>query len=358
MRLYEFTDDEIKIANKTSRQNGIVGSNPIVPAYVAKIEGNHPDKEKREILDFGAGKSAKHAENLRSLGLNVTAHEFGSNQQPGLHDPAALNRKYDHVYASNVLNVQSNKEMMNRTLDQIHNSVKPNGMFTANFPLEPRKAADIDADYINGELRKRFKNVQRVPGIGTKKAPLFHASHPHAKKLVEYDDDVWSTTPHYKKDFSQDIKGWMSPSGVPHLFNRWDEHRSNPHPEYEGEGDSMEDLQKAGFVRFGNNISIHGHHIYLHYDKKHPQGKATALKALRFLKPHWDDPVTISDSPALWKISDKTGNIYRNRKAFKQLGSESTMPAVEALAWLKSGKKSAVTETNSKLHEALEYLSK
>ncbi len=174
----EFEKSEIEIANKTSRTIGAVGAKAIVPRYVEEIESNFNNKEKRKILDFGAGKDAAHTIRLREKGFDVTAHEFGDNQKEGLHDPKALDKKYDHVYASNVLNVQSSKRMMSKTLDQIHDSLKKNGLFTANFPTSPRKSEDIDIEYILSELQKRFENAEIVKGFGTKQAPLFHAAIP------------------------------------------------------------------------------------------------------------------------------------------------------------------------------------
>ncbi len=76
----EFSPEEIEIANKTSRAAGAVSANAVVPRYVRE---NVPKSHK--ILDFGAGKDAVHTQNLRGEGFNVTAHEFGSNQKPGLH---------------------------------------------------------------------------------------------------------------------------------------------------------------------------------------------------------------------------------------------------------------------------------
>ena len=165
-----FSDEEQKIANSTSRNSSAVGAKAITPRYVQSVA-----KPEDKILDFGAGKDAAHTKRLREAGLNVTAHEFGSNQNEN-HDPHALEKKYDHVYASNVLNVQSNKRMLGDTLNQIHKTIKPGGRFTANFPESPRKADDIDASHVENELKSRFHTVNRVGG--TKKAPLFHCVGP------------------------------------------------------------------------------------------------------------------------------------------------------------------------------------
>lgn len=179
--LESFTQDEIGIANKTSRTSGAVGGKALVPRHVETVEASYRSMgggKNRKILDFGAGKDAAHTAALRAKGHDVTAHEFGDNQKDGVHDRDALSRQYHHVYASNVLNVQSSRPMLAHTLDQIHKATMQGGAFTGNFPDSPRKAADIDADHVESELQKRFDHVERVKGLGTRKAPVFHARNP------------------------------------------------------------------------------------------------------------------------------------------------------------------------------------
>lgn len=169
--LEQFTPDQIKIANATSRSRGAIGSNAVVPKHVRKIA-----KKEHKILDFGAGKEAAHTKSLNDEGYHVTAHEFGDNQIKGIHDPKALNKKYDVAYASNVLNVQSSPKMLGQTLDQIHGALHPHGSFIANLPASPRKYAELTGDSVKSELEKRFHSVERIGG--TKKIPVFHAKHP------------------------------------------------------------------------------------------------------------------------------------------------------------------------------------
>ena len=131
------------------------------------------------------------------------------------------------------------------------------------------------------------------------------------------------------------MRGWMSPSGVPHLFGHYDEHKDNHHPEYlkagGKQGDSVEHAQHKGFVRFGGNVSsIHGFHRFVHYDATHPKGKATALKTLHYLKPHHNDEVTLSGSAGVYKKPKNGGKMYKNARAMKELGHEGLMPASQA----------------------------
>jgi len=164
----QYTPEQMAVANATSRARGAIGAKAITPRYVQTVAQPH-----HEILDFGAGRDAIHAQTLKKIGLNVTAHEFGSNIS-GVHDPEALNRQYDIVYASNVLNTQSSPEMLKTTLDNIHRTIKRGGSFIGNLPASPRKFPELNAKLLETELRKRFSNVRKVGG--TKAAPLYHAS--------------------------------------------------------------------------------------------------------------------------------------------------------------------------------------
>jgi hypothetical protein len=169
LQLLEYTSDEVKIANATSRSAGSVSAKALVPRYV---EAN-VDKGS-SILDFGAGKDAVHAKRLKDNGFDVTAYDFGSNVKDGVHDPQALNRTYDCVFASNVLNVQSSLSMLSSTLDTIKAAVKPGGIFVGNFPESPRKSENITAEIISKELVSRFSSVKKVGG--SNKAPIFMAT--------------------------------------------------------------------------------------------------------------------------------------------------------------------------------------
>jgi hypothetical protein len=161
----------MKIANSTSRGKGAIGSKAVVPKHVEQLATkNH------KILDFGAGKAAAHTQSLRDKGYDVTAHEFGDNQIKGIHDPKALDKKYDMAYASNVLNVQSSPEMLGRTLDQIKGSLLPHGEFVGNLPASPRKYKELTGDHLHKHLSDRFHEVNRIGG--SKSVPVFHAKYP------------------------------------------------------------------------------------------------------------------------------------------------------------------------------------
>ena len=181
VRAEEFDRDAVEIANRTSRSRGAVGAKAVTPRVVRNLV--RPGKK---ILDFGAGKDAAHAEALRADGYDVTAHEFGSNVRPGLHDPDALRHgPYDVAYASNVLNVQSTEAMLKKTLTQIHRALRNGGVFIGNFPNSPRKMSSFTSNDMAAAIESVFGHApQYVPNVtskpkdigprGAPKTPVFY----------------------------------------------------------------------------------------------------------------------------------------------------------------------------------------
>ena len=173
-----FTMEEVRIANATSRSNGASAKNKdgsiraIVPKYVAE----HVSKED-SILDYGAGKGPLHTKWLREEGFDVTAWDFGDNFIDGVHEKDALSRKYDVVFASNVLNVQSSLNMFLETLSQMYDSLKPGGTLICNYPASPRKmqlTANQGAALIKGMLDRNAVKVG-----GTAQAPIWKVTKPY-----------------------------------------------------------------------------------------------------------------------------------------------------------------------------------
>lgn len=154
-----FTEKEIREANKTARSNGASAINPdgtiraIVPNFIYKNIDKYRNKT---LLDYGAGKHAIHTKWLREQGLNVTAYDFGNNCVEGIHDKDALNKRYDVIFASNVLNVQSSDVMMMATVYQIYNALKKGGIFIFNYPTSPRKT-DMPEWEVIGLVSGMFK---------------------------------------------------------------------------------------------------------------------------------------------------------------------------------------------------------
>jgi hypothetical protein len=156
-------------ANKTARSSGAVGSKAITVAYVSNTLA--PGEK---ILNFGAGVPDKqtgkylHSETLRAAGGNVKEYDFGRNEV------GQLGNKFDTVFASNVLNVQADRAMLDSTLSQIWNSVGADGRAVFNYPASPRYL-----DMSPSEVAAAIKDVtgvtpQRVGG--TSSTPLWEAS--------------------------------------------------------------------------------------------------------------------------------------------------------------------------------------
>ena len=156
--------DPIAQANKTARSAGAVGAKAITPRYV---QGSV--KQGETVLNFGAGKPDKktgkylHSEMLREKGADVTEYDFGSNSVGN------LGNQYDTVFASNVLNVQNGRPMLQDTLKQIKNSTRGRAVF--NYPQSPRYM-DLTPDEVATEIKSIFGAEPKRVG-GTKQAPLW-----------------------------------------------------------------------------------------------------------------------------------------------------------------------------------------
>lgn len=162
--------EDVREANKTYRYNGAIGRRAITPRYVRDTVAGC-----ERILDYGAGTHAIHAAELRAMGLNVTAHEFGANQVPGVHEPGALERVYDVVYASNVLNVQPSMDALLRTLREIRHATMPGGRAIMNYPAQPRKL-HLSASAMQALIWREFRAYPMEVG-GTHRAPLWEVRH-------------------------------------------------------------------------------------------------------------------------------------------------------------------------------------
>lgn len=155
----KFHPEFVKRANRSCRDRGAVGGSSVIMQVVSLL---HP-KDYKQVLDYGAGKSARQAEQLRELGFNVVAHEFGDNFVQGVHQPNALEFRYPLIYASNVLNVQSSKRMLNDTLEEIWECLDLNGTLFCNYPRQPRYLADVSEKLMETYLYDWFEVVEKLP---------------------------------------------------------------------------------------------------------------------------------------------------------------------------------------------------
>lgn len=157
--------DPIERANRSARSLGAVSSKAITPRYVADTL-----RPRDTILNFGAGKPNPntglydHSELLRKAGGNVWEYDFGRNAV----GDDALARQYDTVMASNVLNTQSDIDMLLETLRQIRGVTGRRAVF--NFPQSPRYFDGNAGDVF--DAAKQVFDADPVRVGGTKQAPL------------------------------------------------------------------------------------------------------------------------------------------------------------------------------------------
>lgn len=152
--------EQIAVANSTNRTRGAVGKNAVVPRVVRDLI-----PQGHIVLDFGSGREAQHAVALRADGWKlVDAWEFGANHNEN-HVSTLDHREryYDCIYASNVLNVQSDAFMLKDTLETIGNLMHHAGSFICNYPQSPRKS-DLSTGDVQGILEFLFNRVDRVKG--------------------------------------------------------------------------------------------------------------------------------------------------------------------------------------------------
>lgn len=130
-----FHPDDLRTAAATCRSAGAVGGgHPAIPRLVAHLA--RPGTTR--ILDLGAGKIAMQAYALRERGYVVDALDVGPNFNPDHHAITAFRRRYDIVYASNVINVQVSDHMLRTTVAVATALLAPGGMALANYPQDPR----------------------------------------------------------------------------------------------------------------------------------------------------------------------------------------------------------------------------
>jgi hypothetical protein len=173
------TEDEIKIANKTARHAGAVGSNALLPRIIRskwasksiseRIESGTID-EHFEILDFGAGPKAIHTADFARDGYPCTAYEMGENFDPNLHcdDETLGNSTFDIVMASNVINVLSSFSAVEETLKKIHKYTDRKGVALINYPTSPRKCEGLTIKKLMELILKEFSSVMVENNSGTR----------------------------------------------------------------------------------------------------------------------------------------------------------------------------------------------
>jgi uncharacterized UPF0146 family protein len=134
-----------------------------VTKRVTEILKEIPDAR---VLDYGSGKKPLQAQRLIERGYNVTVWDIGKNFVDGIHDPDALKRKYDLVYASNVLNVQPKPICMEYALKITREVLDPRGygIFVTNYP-DPHYMPELKWREVEMILKYLYPVVKKKSGI-------------------------------------------------------------------------------------------------------------------------------------------------------------------------------------------------
>jgi 2-polyprenyl-3-methyl-5-hydroxy-6-metoxy-1,4-benzoquinol methylase len=120
--------------------------------YIVKVLPNYINCEDT-ILDFGAGTDTFGAKTLHEKGYNVTSWDIGKNTVPGNHSVDALDKKYDVIVCSNVLNIQPSEKDVVNLLSLLSNLLDIGGRLFCNFPRKPR---------YNGYTTKRLETTLQM----------------------------------------------------------------------------------------------------------------------------------------------------------------------------------------------------
>lgn len=161
-----FTEQEIKIANATYRSKGssVFDKDGNIRSIVARFVASSVSKDKK-ILDFGCGSEFIQGKYLRDLGFDVSGWDFGDNKPKECVNE--LEKIYDVVYASNVLNVISSRPMLMETIEQIYSCINDGGMFIANYPQSPRKMNMCEKELSKIIQEKFGGEVSKISGTSS-----------------------------------------------------------------------------------------------------------------------------------------------------------------------------------------------
>ena len=182
---------------KTGQKRGIFAKNPILTRLI--LCENFPKDVK--ILDFGAGTNALQAQKIKEKYPNTKAYDYPLSaiksiiQNPKLfeiYDLDALNKDYDIIIASNVLNVQPNVKQLENTLNKIYCSMDRDTILFLNLPREPIKVRNNGCvisypefvKFTIQELEQRFgqENVIRIREVCDEK------THSYVLKIIKEKD--------------------------------------------------------------------------------------------------------------------------------------------------------------------------
>ena len=124
-------------------------------------------KSDLSVLDYGSGKDAIGTQKLKRYFFDVTSYDIGENFNSKYHDPDALDRTYDLIMVSNVINIQPDIDCVEKVLDEVRSRLSSTGMAYINYPKSPRKCDELTNAMLYNILTKMFETVvyEMISGI-------------------------------------------------------------------------------------------------------------------------------------------------------------------------------------------------
>lgn len=160
----KYTEKEKARMLQSGRKGGFIRKRlPVVPQYIKALA---PDKDKK-ILDFGCGQQAFTVRRFEDLGFkNTVGYDFPENcvDWSRTYDLKALEKKWDIIMLSNVINVQPSEGHAIELLTNITlNNLEDGGFLVFNYPASPRYS-DIDFDAVSAAVfNLTNRKVELVP---------------------------------------------------------------------------------------------------------------------------------------------------------------------------------------------------
>lgn len=129
-----------------------------LPKFIIDVSRASGVSPYSSILDYGSGKDAYGTHILKEYFADVTSYDIGKNFNTVWHNPDALDRVYDIVMMSNVINVQPSKDDIKSVLIEGKNCLTSGGTLYCNFPESPRKSDVTDCELLS-IMNEIFDNV-------------------------------------------------------------------------------------------------------------------------------------------------------------------------------------------------------
>lgn len=121
----------------------------VLPKIIIEMAKSSKMSPYISVLDYGSGKDAYGTQILKEYFADVTSYDIGSNFNTVWHDADALNRLYDIIMMSNVINIQPSVENIKDVLYEGKDCLSSNGHLYCNLPKHPRKCEITNGQMLN-----------------------------------------------------------------------------------------------------------------------------------------------------------------------------------------------------------------